>query len=142
MTEHRREPLGKVRTKIVATVGPASRDPATLAQLIEAGVDVFRLNFSHGTHEEHTETLQAIREAARRSAVGSSPSCRTSAAPRSGSGRSRATSSSATSATSSSSSPTAPSDDPHQLTCTYRELPDDLKPGDACSSPTARSRWS
>jgi pyruvate kinase len=60
MNRHR-EPVGKVRTKIVATVGPASRDPAILKQLVEAGVDVFRLNFSHGTHAEHTETLAAIR---------------------------------------------------------------------------------
>jgi pyruvate kinase len=57
----RREQLGKVRTKIVATVGPASSDPAVLSEMVEAGVDVFRLNFSHGTHEEHTEQLRAIR---------------------------------------------------------------------------------
>ncbi len=55
------EPLAKVRTKIVATVGPASRDPAMLKQLVEAGVDVFRLNFSHGTHEQHSKTFRAIR---------------------------------------------------------------------------------
>ena len=36
------------RTKIVATIGPASRDPETLARMVEAGVDVARLNFSHG----------------------------------------------------------------------------------------------
>ena len=58
-----REPLGKVRTKIVATVGPASRSPEMLCSLIEAGVDVFRLNFSHGVHLEHGETLRRIREA-------------------------------------------------------------------------------
>lgn len=60
----RREPLRKVRTKIVATVGPASRGRETLSALIEAGADVFRLNFSHGNHEEHTETLANIRAAA------------------------------------------------------------------------------
>jgi len=61
LTNDHHEPVGKVRTKIVATVGPASRDPEVLKRLVEAGVDVFRLNFSHGTHEEHAETLKAIR---------------------------------------------------------------------------------
>jgi pyruvate kinase len=49
------------RTKIVATVGPASWRPEVLRQLIEAGVNVFRLNFSHGTHEEHSAILAQIR---------------------------------------------------------------------------------
>ena len=49
------------RTKIVATIGPASRTPQVLRQLIDAGVDVFRLNFSHGTHEEHSAVLADIR---------------------------------------------------------------------------------
>jgi pyruvate kinase len=53
------------RTKIVATVGPASREPAVLQQLIAAGVNVFRLNFSHGTHEEHSAVLAAIRRVSR-----------------------------------------------------------------------------
>ena len=51
-------------TKIIATVGPSSAD--RLAELIEAGVDVFRLNFSHGTHETHGESIGLIREAADR----------------------------------------------------------------------------
>jgi len=53
------------RTKIVATVGPGSRSPAILRKLIEAGVDVFRLNFSHGTHEEHAAVLADIRTLSR-----------------------------------------------------------------------------
>jgi pyruvate kinase len=52
------------RTKIVATLGPASNAPATIDALIEAGVDVFRLNFSHGTHESHHAAYHAVREAA------------------------------------------------------------------------------
>jgi pyruvate kinase len=52
------------RTKIVATIGPASRDPETLARMVEAGVDVFRLNFSHGTRELHAENAQRVRAAA------------------------------------------------------------------------------
>lgn len=66
MTVRRAEPLGQVRTKIVATLGPASRDPETIRALIEAGVDVFRLNFSHGDHAEHSENLKRIREEADR----------------------------------------------------------------------------
>lgn len=50
-----------IRTKIVATIGPASRAPAVLRQLLDAGVNVFRLNFSHGTHEEHSAVLADIR---------------------------------------------------------------------------------
>ena len=52
------------RTKIVATIGPASRQREVLRQLIEAGADVFRLNFSHGTHEEHSTRLATVRAAA------------------------------------------------------------------------------
>jgi pyruvate kinase len=49
------------RTKIVATVGPASRSPEKLRALAEAGVDVFRLNFSHGTATDHAENIERIR---------------------------------------------------------------------------------
>jgi len=49
------------KTKIVATVGPASREESQLAGLIEAGVDVFRLNAAHASIEEHDATLRAIR---------------------------------------------------------------------------------
>lgn len=51
------------RTKIVATVGPASDSPEVLKSLILAGVNVFRLNFSHGTHEYHLGVLNSIRAA-------------------------------------------------------------------------------
>jgi pyruvate kinase len=50
-------------TKIIATIGPSSDDEAVLRQLIAAGVDVFRLNFAHGTHESHRESLDRIRRA-------------------------------------------------------------------------------
>jgi pyruvate kinase len=53
-------------TKIIATVGPATSDPAVLDQLVAAGVDVFRLNFSHGTAESHQAVCRGVREAARR----------------------------------------------------------------------------
>src|SRR5262245_8830075 len=53
------------KTKIVATIGPASESPVMLARLIRAGLDVARLNFSHGSPEKHAEVIQRIRDAAR-----------------------------------------------------------------------------
>jgi pyruvate kinase len=118
-----------IRTKIVATIGPASRDSAELRAFIEAGVNVFRLNFSHGTHEEHTAVLEDIRglsnELDRHVSVlqdlcgpkmrlgpipGDAVDCLlneefTLQADRS-------------------------TDDPRELTCSYKELPNDLKAGE------------
>jgi pyruvate kinase len=54
------------RTKIIATVGPASWEPAVLEQLVAAGADVFRLNFSHAGPERQAETIATIRAAAER----------------------------------------------------------------------------
>jgi pyruvate kinase len=54
------------RTKIVATIGPASREPEVLARMVEAGMDVARLNYSHGTLDEHAETAARVRAAAAR----------------------------------------------------------------------------
>ena len=124
------EKLGTVRTKIVATVGPASSDPAVMKQMVEAGVDVFRLNFSHGTHEEHTAALEAIRRIAdgdrdpARGLAGSvrpedparrDPGWRGRLRPRCGVRPGRPS--------------RAEDDDPHHLTSTYRSLPDDLEVG-------------
>jgi pyruvate kinase len=53
------------RTKIVATLGPASSTVEVIRQLVQAGANVFRLNFSHGTHAGHTAVINAVREAAR-----------------------------------------------------------------------------
>jgi pyruvate kinase len=50
------------KTKIVATVGPASNNKDMLRALVKEGVDVFRLNFSHGTHEDHLKVVTAVRE--------------------------------------------------------------------------------
>ena len=49
------------RAKIIATIGPASRDLDIISALFEAGADVFRLNFSHGSHEDHAASIAAIR---------------------------------------------------------------------------------
>lgn len=51
-------------TKIVATLGPASGSSAVLEDLVASGVDVFRLNFSHGSHDEHAARIDAVRRAA------------------------------------------------------------------------------
>ena len=47
-----------MKTKIVATVGPACSSREMLGKLIKAGVDVFRLNFSHGTYSDHLEIIE------------------------------------------------------------------------------------
>lgn len=51
------------RTKIVATLGPSSKDMGTIENLIESGVDIFRLNMSHGTHDDHSATYRNVRKA-------------------------------------------------------------------------------
>lgn len=52
------------KAKIVATIGPASQDEAVLERLLEAGMNVARMNFSHGTHEEHAQRIALIRKVA------------------------------------------------------------------------------
>src|SRR5690606_7750058 len=62
----RAEPLRqRARTKIVATVGPASRSREMLAALVDAGVDVFRLNMAHGDRREHAQAVADIRQVSR-----------------------------------------------------------------------------
>src|ERR1051326_9101815 len=121
--------LPTIRTKIVATIGPASRTPAILRQLIETGVNVFRLNFSHGTHEEHSAVLADIRtlsrEMGRHVAVLQDlcgPKMRLGPIPgdlvECPLGEEFSLVMDRT------------SDSPRELTCSYRELPIDLKPGE------------
>lgn len=50
------------KTKIIATVGPASNTPEMLEELVKAGADIFRLNFSHGSHEDHLKVINHVRE--------------------------------------------------------------------------------
>jgi len=54
-----------LKTKIVATIGPSSRDKKTLQEIISAGVNVARLNFSHGSYEEHVEVIRSLRSISR-----------------------------------------------------------------------------
>ena len=58
------------KTKIVATLGPASEDPATIRALIGAGADVFRINLAHGTAEEHVARIRRVRELSPDPAIG------------------------------------------------------------------------
>ena len=53
---------GRIATKIVCTIGPASSSPTVLGHMIRAGMDVARINFSHGTREEHMKTIKTIRK--------------------------------------------------------------------------------
>ncbi len=121
--------LPPIRTKIVATVGPASRERTVLRRLLDAGVNVFRLNFSHGTHEEHSEVLADLRtlsrESGRHVAVLQDlcgPKLRLGLIPGDlvecplGEEFSLVTDRS--------------QDGARELTCSYRELPNDLKPGE------------
>ena len=54
------------KAKIVCTIGPASNSDAVLRDLVRSGMDVARLNFSHGTHEEHARRIERLRRAAQR----------------------------------------------------------------------------
>ena len=116
------------RTKIVATIGPASSSPRVLRQLIEAGVDVFRLNFSHGTHEAHSAVLTDIRAISRD--IGChvavlqdlcGPKMRLEPFP--GDVVDCALGDEFTLVT-------APTSEPRELMCSYRDLANDLKPGE------------
>ena len=49
-------------TKVIATIGPATQNKETLEKMIHEGVDVFRINCSHGTHAEHLKTIKNIRQ--------------------------------------------------------------------------------
>ncbi|MDA1038304.1 MAG: pyruvate kinase [bacterium] len=57
--------MQKKRTKIVATIGPSSQSVATLKKMLREGLDVARLNFSHGTHASHRKLIQSVRKASK-----------------------------------------------------------------------------
>ena len=71
-----RKKLQGENAKIVATLGPGSRSPREVRALAEAGVDVFRLNFSHGEHAAHLEAHNAVRAAPDALVVADGTSCR------------------------------------------------------------------
>jgi pyruvate kinase len=53
------------RTRIIATLGPATNDRETVTRLLESGVNIIRLNMSHGSHEDHQHSFELVRQAAR-----------------------------------------------------------------------------
>lgn len=118
-----------VKTKIVATLGPASESPEILEKIVQAGADVFRLNFAHGTHEWLVRIIAQVRKLSAQ--VGrpiallgdlSGPKIRLGEIP-GGSIRCRHGEQFRFVRS-------AVSDDPHQFTCTYDKLIDDLRVGD------------
>ena len=118
------------RTRIVATVGPASSDAEILSRMVAAGVNVFRLNFSHGTHEEHTAMLATIRRVAKEKGrhIGilqdlCGPKMRLGILPGDVINCALGEEFLLTKEERSS--------DPHQLTCSYADLPNDLKQGES-----------
>ncbi|MCP4229193.1 MAG: pyruvate kinase, partial [bacterium] len=60
------KPLHTRRTKIIATVGPATSSPEAMEELLLAGVDVIRLNLSHGDHAAHAKVIEVVRETSER----------------------------------------------------------------------------
>ena len=60
--------LPPCKTKLVCTIGPASDSPAMIEQMLEAGMNIARLNFSHGDFQVHGEVIRRIRKAAERTA--------------------------------------------------------------------------
>jgi pyruvate kinase len=116
------------RTKIIATVGPASWEQDVLRQLISAGVDVFRLNFSHGTHDEHSAILASVRALSREMGEHVAilqdlcgPKMRLEPIP-----GDLLECSLNDEFTLVAGTPSGPG----ELSCSYRELPNDLKPGE------------
>ena len=118
-----------MRTKIVATIGPASSDPIVMRQMVDAGADVFRLNFSHGTHDEHAAALEVIRRIGAETEIQLAvlqdlcgPKIRLGEIP----GEVVVCDQDAEFMLA---AEPAADDDPHHLTSTYRGLPDDLSVG-------------
>lgn len=118
-----------VKTRIIATVGPACEDSETIRQLIIAGVDIFRLNFAHGSHEWLTGILERIREISKelKNPVGmladlSGPKIRLGEIPGGGTMCSEGTTVRFVRE--------RQTDDPSELTCTYDKLINDVDLGD------------
>ncbi len=118
------------RTKIVATVGPASRSPEMLERLAKAGVNVFRLNFSHGSHEQHLAVVRSAREIAQRLELPlallqdlSGPKIRTGTVAGDAVELVRGARLTIT-------TDLAVEGTPERISTTYAELPQDVKPGD------------
>ncbi len=117
-------------TKIVATIGPASSSPEILLQMMQAGLDVVRLNFSHGTADDHRQRAEHVREAARQTGRASRHHGRP-AGPEDPRRQVRAGQDRCSSrASRSSSTRIARLGNDERVGLDYKDLPRDLKPGD------------
>ena len=115
-------------TKIVATLGPASSDPAVLEKMVRAGVDVVRLNFSHGSADDHRKRAELVKDIARRPGA-RSRSCATCRGPRSGSASSRTARSRYEAGSRFILDAGCELGDAERVGLDYKELPRDVEPG-------------
>jgi pyruvate kinase len=117
------------RTKIVATLGPASSNPKVLSRMIAAGLDVVRMNFSHGTADEHRKRVELVRELARkaRRTVGVLVDLQ---GPKIRIGRFRDGKINLATGAKFALDAECAVGDSHQVGLDYRNLPNDVKPGD------------
>ena len=118
------------KTKIICTLGPASQSVEQLVELIHAGMDVARLNFSHGTYEEHLTSIKNVREASRRTGEHISI-LQDLCGPKIRTGRLREKSIELKEGASFTFTVDEITGDEHRVTTTYHELPDDVKTGDS-----------
>jgi pyruvate kinase len=117
------------KTKIVCTIGPASESREILSQMIDAGMDVARLNFSHGTHEEHAAKIKLIRELAAEKGAAVAI-LQDLAGPKIRTGEFAAGSVVLASGDEFVLTARDVPGDEHEVGLTYRDLPRDVKPGD------------
>jgi len=117
------------KTKIICTLGPASQSVEQLVKLIQAGMDVARLNFSHGTHEDHLTSIKNVREASKLTGEHISI-LQDLCGPKIRTGKLQSKSIELKEGATFTFTIDEIVGDEHRVTTTYRELPDDVKAGD------------
>ena len=117
------------KTKIICTLGPASQSVEQLVALIQAGMDVARLNFSHGTHEDHLAAINNVREASRRTGEYITI-LQDLCGPKIRTGKLQNKSIELNTGAAFTFTIDEITGDEHRVTTTYRELPEDVQTGD------------